>query len=466
MMRPITLIVILCLLGLSGCSGSNGPPEPGAPPYEVEPARYNAILISIDTLRADHLACFGYDRKTASNLDDFAAKSVIFDRAYSQSPWTTPSHATLFTSLYPSVLNIGDWPNPGKINPRAYTIAECLRDYGYETAGFLEAGMVAGKFGFAQGFKPYRQGFQHIHESVPVCLDWIKEKKDKRFFVFLHTYDVHRYDPPGEFRDEYVPEYEGAIEEGIPLARSLQHLQNHEFLSSLTDRDREKIISIYDEGIRYVDHWIGKFLKSVEEMGLLENTVVIITSDHGEEFWEHNHTGHGYTNFEEMLHVPMIIRHPVVPAGRRGAMVRLIDVAPTIADMLGAPIRSEWQGRSFFKDLKGAESRSPRYSFAEKGHVNRKSVQDSRWKLIRTYRVKKDDQSPFKDRLFDLKNDPDEKNDVAKRHPEEMARLTKLLEAWMEANDKIKGGYEAIEVEIDPELKKQLEELGYGTSSK
>jgi arylsulfatase A-like enzyme len=466
MMRVFLLIACLVLPVLCGCGDASDPPGSAALPVDAARARYNTILISIDTLRADHLACYGYDRETAPHIERFAARSVIFDAAYSQSPWTTPSHATLFTSLYPSVLNIGDWPNPGKINPRAYTIAECLRDFGYDTAGFLEAGMVAGKFGFAQGFKPYRQGFQHIHESVPVCLDWIREERDKPFFVFLHTYDVHRYDPPDAFRNEYVPDYEGSIEEGIPLARSLQHLQNHEFLGGLDDRDREKVVSIYDEGIRYVDHWIGKFLAAVEEMGLLENTVVIITSDHGEEFWEHNHTGHGYTNFEEMLHVPLIVRHPDLPAGRRSAMVRLIDVAPTIADMVGAPIRSEWQGRSFFNDLKGAESRGPRYSFAEKGHVNRKSVQDGRWKLIRTYRVKKDDQSPFKDRLYDLENDPGEKRDVAELHPEIRAKLTKLLEAWMEANERIKGGYQAIEVEIDPELKKQLEELGYGTSGK
>ncbi|MFH1999785.1 MAG: sulfatase [Planctomycetota bacterium] len=450
----IVLPLVLLPAMLSGCNNK----DETSSPVLIRPEAYNVVLISIDTLRADHLACYGYDRETAPCIERFAEKSVVFDRAYSQSPWTTPSHASLFTSLYPSVLNLNPWPNPGEISPKAYTLAELMRDHGYATAGFLEAGMVSSKFGFAQGFDPYKQGYKHIHESVPACLEWIAEQKEKRFFVFLHTYDVHRYDPPEEFKDLFLPEYRGPVEEGIPLARKLQDLPNYEFLRTLDENDEKKIISIYDEGIRYVDHWIGRFFDGLEAAGLMRKTVVLVTSDHGEEFWEHRHTGHGYTNFEEMLHIPLILYHPDLAPGRRGQLVRLLDIAPTVAELVGVPIKREWQGISFLNALKDTNTRGAQYSFAEQGHVDRKSVHNERWKLIRTYR---DKPPPFIDHLYDMKNDPAESNDVADLYPEELEKLRELLLAWEDANQKLKKGYKALEVELDPELKKQLENLGY-----
>lgn len=443
-----TGLLLLSLLAAAGCDSA---PKP-----------YNVILISIDTLRADHLAGYGYHRDTAPNIERFAGKAVLFENAYSQSPWTTPSHATMFTSLYPKVLNIGHWPNPGGISPNAYTLAECLRDEGYRTSGYLEAGMVAVKFGFNQGFKPYRQGFKHIHESVPVCLDWIRENRTERFFVFLHTYDVHRYNPPEEFSGLFDEGLKSDIEKGIPLARQLQVLKNHDFLEQLGDDDRDKIVAIYDESIRYVDHWLGVFFDALAEAGLEENTIVVLTSDHGEEFWEHEHTGHGYTNFEEMLHVPLIIRHPDIEPGRRSAMVGLIDLAPTVADMVGARIRSDWQGQSFYPLLSDASSAGVRFTFAEAGHIDRQSALDGRWKLVRTHRSKARKTGPlFKDRLYDLERDPSESRDAAEEHPDVLARMQALLESWDEANERLRGGYQALEVEMDPDLKKQLENLGY-----
>ncbi|MBU0756226.1 MAG: sulfatase-like hydrolase/transferase [Planctomycetes bacterium] len=460
-MPILMLLILICLAVPLGCDGNGASSTADPSGTKTGSPPFNVILISIDTLRADHLAVYGYDRSPAPALERFAEKAVLFERAYSQAPWTTPSHASMFTSLYPSVLGLGNWPNPGKINPKAFTIAELLSRAGYLSAGFLEAGMVSGKFGFAQGFKPYKQGFNHIHESVPACLEWIREQGDHRFFVFLHTYDVHRYDPPDSFRDRFLPDYDGAVEEGIPLARSLQELSNQEFTDTLDEADRRKIVSIYDEGIAYVDHWIGRFLDELEAMDLMDRTVVIITSDHGEEFWEHNHTGHGYTNFEEMLHVPLMIHHPDMAAGRRKGIVRLLDIAPTVAELLGLEAHPSWQGRSFYSILQGREETGTRFNFAEKGHINRKSVQDDRWKLVRTYRSKADDQSVYTDRLFDLDTDPREQNDCSATHPREAERLTALLESWMSANRKIQKGYTALEVEIDPELQEQLEQLGY-----
>jgi len=466
-MRLNIIILTLAVSIICGCgdSNDNGDVKNGQP-ATVGPKPYNLILISVDTLRADYLRSYGHPIDAAPNIDKFAEKSVIFTNANSQSPWTTPSHASLFTSLYPSVLNLQHWPNPGKICPEAITLAEALRDHDYSTAGFLEAGMVSSKFGFAQGFNPYKQGFKHIHESVPACLDWLDTQKNKKFYLFLHTYDVHRYDPPDKFSNKFMKGYKGEVTKGIPLARALQKLHNKEYLDTLDEMDRRKIVSIYNDALLYVDHWLGVFFKGIEEKGLMKNTIVILTSDHGEEFWDHGKTGHGYTNFKEMLNIPLLIYHPDIPNGKRDQLVGLIDIPPLATEMLGVKTPDIWQGKSFFKFLKGEKSKRVQISYAEKGHCENKSVQIPGWKLVRSYTANKDSSIKIRNRLYNTKKDPREKKNVIKENPKVAAGLKRLLDQWIEDNNKRKNNFKAGKVELDPELLEQIGNLGYTDSGK
>lgn len=454
-MRTIFWPCTLAALLWAGCDSGKKPDYP----HPAEAVPYNIILVSLDTLRPDHLGCYGSKLGASPSIDRFAKKSVVFTEARSQSPWTTPSHASLFTSLYPSVLNIGRWPNPGRINPKTYTMAEYLGDEGYATAAFIEGGMISGKFGFDQGFEPFVDGLKHIQFSVPECLSWIDKNRGNRFFVFLHTYDIHRYNPPEEYADTYMPDYEGSLKRGYDLQKAVQRYFGYKPFEN--EEDRKKIVALYNDEILYADHWMGELVKGLESRDLLKETVVILTSDHGEEFWEHGRTGHGYTNFEEVLRVPLIIHHPKIPGGRREDLVRLVDVLPTIADMVGGSPRPEWQGESFFPVLQGGPGRNIRFSFAEAGHIQHESVHGRRWKLVRKYTAPKETGVAFVDALYDLENDPRETKDVSEKHPQEFERLKKLLEALLDSNRRMKKDYKALEADIDPELMKQLEELGY-----
>jgi arylsulfatase A-like enzyme len=258
----------------------------------------------------------------------------------------------------------------------------------------------------------------------------------------------------------YYPDYEGPVKPGKDLAVSLQRF--FDYVDVKDPADRKRIVALYDEEIRYVDHWLGIFFQGLEDRGLMENTVIVLVSDHGEEFWEHGRTGHGFTNFQEVLRVPLVIYHPDVPAGRRDGLVRLLDVLPTVADMVGAPARKEWQGQSLFPLIKKESETPVRFSYAELGHIPYVSVLNDRWKLVRKLSNKKLTGKASEDRLYDLEADPGETRDVAADHPEVYKRMVKLMETLMKGNEALAAGYEAGEAIIDEELRRQLDALGYG----
>jgi len=421
---------------------------------------YNVILISIDTLRPDHLTCYGYPLPTSPCIDEFAKRCTVFTNVHSQSPWTTPSFASMFTSLYPSVLNLGRWPNPGRISANAVTLAEVMRDKGYVTAAFTEGGMVHSKFGFDKGFDTMRERYKRIEFSVPECLDWMNRNKSRNFFVFLHTYDVHRYCPPEQFSNRFMPEYDGDLVPGKELAVSLQCYFDYKGYDD--EEDRKRIVSLYDGEILFVDHWLGKLFMALDNAGIMDNTIVILTSDHGEEFWEHGRTGHGYTNYEEVLKVPLMIYHPDMPPGRCIEPARLLDIAPTITDMVGAKANQAWMGTSLVPLIMGETASDNTFSFAEYGHIYYVSVKQGKWKLLRMLRSKKATGKSSEDFLYDLEADPAETVDVSAQHEAMFARMQKLLDTLMKSNLQLSSRYKSTETDLDPELKKQIEGLGYG----
>ena len=308
------------------------------------------ILISIDTLRAANLGYDGYRRPTSPAIDRFAAQCLDFRQAYSHAPSTLPSHASMFTSVIPSV-HQAHAGNRVPLADEFTTLAERFRDSGYRTAAFVEGGQMAAVWNLSQGFEVYdepgdpKKTSRWVPDYLTRILDrairWIEQHQQERFFCFIHSYVVHApYSP--------VPPYDRMFDEGYegPLPFAVEPSR----IEGLNDRSRNPqepdirhIVSLYDGEIRFMDHHVGLFLERLTELGLADHTVVVFTSDHGEEFAEHGQVGmHGHTLYDELLRVPLLIRIPGIKPRRIQRQVRLADLAPTLLALMGIDTQGEF----------------------------------------------------------------------------------------------------------------------------
>jgi arylsulfatase A-like enzyme len=332
-------------------------------PAPSDRARRNVILISIDTLRADRLAAYGAYRRAMPQIDAFARDAVVFTDAWSVWPETSGSHMSLFTSRYPSEHGVTNFiASP---SPTIEILAERLRREGYLTRAYTEDGGVWAQAGFARGFSAYAErrsaDFVYRGEVDAVFADatrWVESHADRTFFLFLHTYQVHSpYAPPESYRSLFAD---------VP-AREPPGLG--EFALA------------YDQEARYADDHIGPFLSDLARLGLSERSIVVVLSDHGEEFGEHGGLGHGRTLHEEVLRVPLVIAAPGIMAPVEVTTpASLLDVAPTLLDLLGLPPIPGQRGVSLVADAraaaagKAASTSATRPLFAEVDRVDRTQV--------------------------------------------------------------------------------------------
>ena len=322
--------------------------------------RPNVVLIGVDTLRRDHLGCYGYGRTTSPGIDDLAEGGVLFEHAVASSPWTLPSFATVFTSLYPSQHGAKGTISPmGKSFP---TLASVLRDNGYTTGAIVNAPFLKDSYGVARGFDFYDMASPEdrvADGTTDDALGWIDSNGKEPFLLFVHYFDPHLpYSPPAPYDTLFYPDYSGTIPNlydptSLPLIRDRGFKQ----LESLSPEDWNHIESLYDGEIAFADALIGALLKGLDQRGLLENTLIVFTSDHGEEFFEHHGFEHGHTLYEELIKVPLVFSWPgTVPEDRRIArQVRLVDVMPTILDILDIPVPTEAEGVSLLSLMAGSE---------------------------------------------------------------------------------------------------------------
>jgi arylsulfatase len=325
-------------------------------PAETGPERPSVILISLDTLRADHLSFYGHDRETSPYLAKFAKECVVFEEAVSASTWTTPSHASMFTGALPWEHGAGSWQRAGRLEDSWVTVAELAQEAGYTTAAFTEGGAVGGGLGFLQGFEQYNDGqFEARPWSGTAVMmfnraeRWMLQRRADPFFTFLHTFEIHApyCSPPPEgtqFVPEDAPETTCLFEAQIDTPRLTGHG-----------------VDLYDGGILYTDWVLGGFLENLRAGGVLEKAVVIITADHGEEFGEHGSLGHLTHIYEEVIHVPLMIRFP---GGQWGGMrvrelVATRDLHATIADVMGVPVAKRFKGAQSFLSLVDPDGRAP-----------------------------------------------------------------------------------------------------------
>jgi arylsulfatase A-like enzyme len=414
----------------------------------------DVILISLDTLRADRLGCYGYAVDTSPNLDRLAERGIRFEHAVSQAPWTAPSHRALFSGLYPTSRDHEESP----------ALAQQLRDAGFRTEAFTGGGQIDFRRGFAPGFEIYRV-YDWIR-NLPELENWLARSSRRRRFLFLHTYEIH---------DPYVHADLVGDKASGRLNGRFDNQRWWSLRGKLSPEERDYIGGLYDGGIAYTDRQLGSLFETLEASGALERSIVIVTSDHGEQFWEHGAWRHGMNLYDEQIMVPLIVHLPEslkksLASRRRlsgrvfDQQVRLIDVLPTILDLVGVPLAHPVNGRSLAPLLRGEEL-PPVDAFSERlnvKHRESKALRTERYKFIYSFPKGKGVRKGRKEsrELYDLARDPAEQTNLADRYPDEVAqfdaRLDTLLGMLTETAD-----FDVDAADLDPDLEERLRALGY-----
>ena len=451
--------------------------------YWVNPLLYQkkektrcVILISVDTLRADHLGCYGYSRETSPNIDSLASSGALFHKTYANSPWTLPSHVSILTSLHGVQHQV--YQEDEKMDPSLITLADILRTHGFYCAGFTGGGFISSSYGFAKGFDNYNEeegGLLRQDSAAQVCnvaSEWLERHQDKDFFLFLHTYQPHDpYACPSPYKEMFLDEK--AKWRHINL---MGHLGGRRAIyRELSEEERQNIISLYDAEIRYTDErLIGSLVEKLKELSLYDRALIVFISDHGEEFFDHQAWGHGQSLYEESLKVPLIIKFP--GSKYRGVkidpIVSLVDVMPTILEEVGIDVSTHaLDGKSLMPFLKGKEKRD-RTFLADVGEnilslplPLRIAMNSGQNKLIVNKTSKEEKVEPFLYpppeiqplELYDLAEDSTEKKNIVSQKPALATQLVRLIDQIYGQAKRRKTGKAA----IDEELKEQLRALGY-----
>ncbi|MBN2372275.1 sulfatase [bacterium] len=432
--------------------------------YSNRRTRPNIFIILIDALREDHLGCYGYYRDTSPHIDEFARDSKKFEGVISACSWTSPSIASLFTSLY--VSSHGLMTHSQKctdiLNPQFETLAEALKKKGYTTAAFIANRWIREEFNYNQGFDTFEQvggdiprpGAAAVKERVIL---WLKDRPKQPFFAYIHFMDVHGpYYPPYPYNTFFTRKNRRELTD--------QEYNKLRYLKYEGQRDLNFYISQYDGGIRYCDYNIGKIMQYLREAGLYNDSVIILTSDHGEAFFEHGECDHGFTLYNEEIRVPLIIRLPPSASSEINDCIlpQLIDIGVTILDMIGARFPYDVDGLSLLCAIKkGKVDQWRDAQFSEeymKGFPKAAMIKEG---IKYIYNI-------FEGRIvevYDMADDDREQNNLAAAHSfsDFYACIEKQIQEWLTGKEclrnKISGKRDR--ANIDARTLEQLKSLGY-----
>lgn len=489
-----TLVVLLLALPvfLPNFAGSAAPEDPVAGKASGVLDR-NVILISVDTLRADRITSSDNDPCRTPNIDRLADEGVLFSRAQAPSPWTLSSLCSVLTSMYPTghgVMSMHD-----QLDSMRETVAEKAAAGGYHTAAVVSNGWLLEPFGAHQGFAVFdhmkhrsRTAYWSGHlwsravgrmwrRLMPVeekgldddtadcalnlkyALQFLEANRTGNFFFWLHVIDPHEpYVARGRWIADAGKDYEG---KGIPRLSSGMMISYRG--GKVLDRgDRRHIEDLYNREVEYTDMILGQFLDRVRELGLNRNTMIIFTSDHGEEFWEHDDISHGHTCFSELVNVPLIIRpadeEPVERDRSIEAQVSLVDLAPTMLEFLGLPDLDYAEGQSLLPVIRGEEEPLDRPAFYEAMAYfgEKKAVSNGRYKYVLT-------EVDGREELYDLLEDPGEQWNLVHQQPELKLELKGLLMDHLARQRDLASALETSgqKAEIDADTRAHLRALGY-----
>ena len=407
------IVVVTACVGSLALGAADAPAKPR-----------NLIIVSIDTLRADRLGCYGNERPTSPAIDGIAAEGVIFDDASAPSPWTKPSHASLLTGLYPS--RNGAVAMDSKMRGDVVHLASHLAGRGFQTLAVVNS-MLLNQDGLERGFQqlkyvPFVQGDRKSSPVTAPAIEMLRKRdRDKPVFALVHYMDVHSdYLSLPKYEKIFVRPYDGFAD---GTTQQLYRFAAGQF--NLDKPDAAHLLDLYDAGIRQIDDQLVRLFEFLGNDGLLDDSLLVVLSDHGEEFLEHGSVLHGHTQFQEIVRVPLIFRGPGVPAGKRVSVpVSLIDVMPTSLTQLGQPVpdgldgvsvsglwrqpAAEWTSRLMYFEA-DVVFPPPGPGVVPVGPY--RAVRDDRFKLhldIDTGNVA----------LFDLSKDPGETVNVIANHPD------------------------------------------------
>jgi arylsulfatase A-like enzyme len=425
------------------------------------PIEYNIVVVVINALRADHLPSYGYSRDTSPHIDRLAQDGIIFDRAIAQSYWTLPSIVSIFTSKYMCAHNVDS--RDKKLGEDTSTLAEVLSSHGYTTAAFTCGLDTAAIYGIDRGFDIYsvyggNEATGSFSDIMPKAMKWLNKNKNKKFFLFLHSYDVHMpyKDYPG---DGFDKDYKGIFND-LPLDyNELKKINNYTLYSEnrkiqLSVEDINHIIASYDDCIRYADGFIGHLIDNLKRLKLYDKTIIILCADHGEELGERG-TFNRFGNqnlYQEVIRVPLIIKHPSIRLNgqRIKSAVELVDIMPTILDLLGISMPGDLQGKSLASLIKnGVDRVVHEYVFSEASKHKWMILRHDGWKLL--YALERGE-------LYNINDDPSERNNLNEQNLSIQVSLMKEFFLWREHNRR-----ERIDnhVKLDTQLLDKLKKAGY-----
>jgi len=407
------------------------PAEAAGPPTRID-AIHNVLLVSIDTCRADHLSCYGYQRSTTPNIDGVARDGAMFKSALTPVPLTKPAHCSMFTGTYPSTHGVHFNSSSEHLAASHATLAKVLRPAGYQTAAFIGGFPLDARFGLNRGFDTYDGHFDNSgskaldqeHDAEKVsrrALAWLEDHAQKPFFLFLHFYDAHV---------PYVP--------------------HPPYTSPYADDP-------YAGEIAYIDHCIGQVLDRLRALGVYDNTLLIITGDHGEGLGEHGETKHGYFVYQSTLHVPLVVRAPRCRQGIEvDGNVSLVDIVPTVLDLVGLKVPASVEGVDLRAALEGGPAPDRRRPVCAEsleastfGCSPLHGIVEGTWKYIMAPRPE----------LYDLAHDPGERTNLESKEVQVAKRLRGRLEAMFQELEA--AAPPRVATRVDPEALMRLQSLGY-----
>jgi arylsulfatase len=471
-------VSLLAALGTSlACSNGKGPAGPD-PTRDSYPR--NVILIVVDAMRADHMGAYGYHRDTTPNLDRFASRGTRFNRAYSSASWTLPSIASLMTSVYPEVHGLRRPPtesDASSLSGEFLTLAESLHAAGLRTASITSQPWISDRTGLTQGFDEVRTV---SHASAPgearvlteALLGWLAVHGEQPFFLYAHYMGPHSpYDVASGYSGRFTGglEIPSAVEEFHRIYEQRSEVDAYRLISQrareggLDGEAVDYLRAEYDEKLAYTDQWLGTLFRHLEESGRLDDSLLIVTADHGEAFYEHGTIFHGQHLYEELVRVPLIVHLPGLSGARSHSdqVVELIDLYPTIHDALNLPLPAGILGESLVPVMQGG----PSDGLALAEYYGFKVI-TPRWSSFYEYSDRMHLRSGFAiSELYDLESDPGERRNLAFSRPDEVDRQAEIAyRLWGRLSEASRQRPLSPEpIELDDDTIEKLQSLGYLT---
>jgi arylsulfatase A-like enzyme len=452
--RNVPLASVLCLVMVVGLLACHRAPRGRAVPSAI-------IFISIDSLRADYLNSYGYERfETSPVLDAFAKDAILFENCIVAEPWTLTSHMSLMTGVYPQRHDVRD--TSAVLAQGVPTLAGRLADEGFVTKAFVDGVFMSDRFGFDHGFDDYsvvmHRGLGFI---VPKALTWVRERRDERFFLFLHTYDVHSrgmhpyYDSPPPYRGMFSGSSSSYLR---PLAQKEFGEALMARTTELSDIDKDLIRARYAEAVRFVDDQLGRLFEELDKLGVYDDALVIVSSDHGDGLFDHSAWGH-IEVYDHTIRVPLLVKLPRGEHGgtRVSAVVEWIDLMPTILALAGGIAPEGLDGESILGVLEGEPTDGVAYSIwsPRSRNVELFSIRTQHHHYVL-------DRKAGENYFFDLEVDPLERDNLSPSDQPEEATLRDRLARWMVEHDRETSSNKSAGSKVlDESTREQLRALGY-----